>query len=90
MQFFWILNATLQRAYVYVTENNIITSDRVYISVWDSTSSLTGLNCTGNYRIYGNSRNILDNTIPTVQNQTMYLQFTSLENTVRVKGHWFS
>lgn len=78
-----------QRAYVYVTENNIITSDRVYISVWDSTSSLTGLNCTGNYRIYGNSRNILDYTIPTVQNQTMYLQFTSLENTVRVKGHWF-
>lgn len=83
-------NDTEQRAYVYVTDNNIITSDRVYMSVWDSTNATTGLNCTGEYRITGNSRNLMNYTITTSQYQYMYLQLRSLVYSAWVTGHWFS
>jgi hypothetical protein len=83
-------NDAEQRAYVYVTDNNIITSDRVYMSVWDSTNATTGLNCTGEYRITGNSRNLMDYTITTTTNQRMYLQLRSLVYSAWVSGHWFS
>ena len=79
-----------QRAYVYVTDNNIITADRVYMSVWDSKDATTGLNCTGEYRITGNSRNLMDYTITTTTDQRMYLQLRSLVYSAWVSGHWFS
>lgn len=83
-------NDAEQRAYVYVTDHNIITADRVYMSVWNSTDATTGLNCTGEYRITGNSRNLMDYTITTSTNQPMYLQLRSLVYSVWVTGHWFS
>ena len=79
-----------QRAYVYVTDHNLIADDRVYISVWDSANLTTGLNCTGEYQITGNSRNLLDYTVTTAKNQIMYLQLHSLVYSAWVKGHWFS
>lgn len=79
-----------QLAYVYVTDHNLIATDRVYISVWDSTNPTTGLNCTGEHRITGNSRNLLDYTVATSKNQPMFLQLHSLVNSAWVKGHWFS
>lgn len=79
-----------QRAYVYVTDNNIVTADRVYMSVWDTTNQTTGLNHTGEYRITGNSRNLMDYTITTTKNQYMYLQLRSLVYSAWVTGNWYS
>lgn len=79
-----------QRAYVYVTDHNLVTADRVYMSVWDSTNATTGLNCTGEYRIVGNSRNLMDYTIATSAGQSMYLQLRSLVYSAWVTGRWFS
>lgn len=83
-------NDAEQRAYVYVTDHNIITADRVYMSVWNSTDATTGLNCTGEYRITGNSRNLMDYTITTKKDDKMFLQLRSLVYSVWVTGHWFS
>lgn len=83
-------NDSEQRAYVYVTDHNIVAADRLYISVWDSNNPTTGLNCTGEYRITGNSRNLMDYTVATTKDQPMYLRFFSQLYSVWVTGRWFS
>lgn len=83
-------NDNEQRAYVYVTDHNIIDADRVYMSVWNTPNHNTGLNCTGDHRITGNSRNLMNYTIATAQNQIMYLQLYSVVYSAWVTGHWFS
>ena len=79
-----------QRAYVYVTDHNLIAADRVYISVWNTPNHTTGLNYTGDNRITGNSRNLLDYTINAPQYTSMYLQLRSLVYSASVSGNWIS